>query len=145
MFRFNDNIRFIPQNDEHLTINLTGVRVTTLFVDLGPLSELYTIIPFVRHREHNIFYKIKLKEIIVVYYTYHSRYIHTYIHSDIHTYVRTYVHTYIHTYVRTYIHTYRHTYIRTYVRTYIHTYIRTYIHTDIHTYIHTYIHECIHT
>ena len=54
VLHFNDNIRFIPQNDEHLTINSTVVRVTTVFVDLDTLSEFYTIIPFVCHREHKL-------------------------------------------------------------------------------------------
>ena len=71
-------------------------------------------------------------------------YIHTY-STYIHTYrtYSTYIQyiQYIHTYIHSYIHTYS-TYIQ-YIHT-IHTY-NTYIHTYIHTHIHTYIHTYIHT
>ena len=70
-----------------------------------------------------------------------SSYIHTCIHTYIHTYIHTCMHTYIHTYIHTCMHTYIHTYIHTYMHTYIHAYIHTYIHTYINTYLHTYIHS----
>jgi hypothetical protein len=47
-----NNIGFILQSDVHITINFTVLNAIIVFVDLDPLSELYMIIPFVRHREH---------------------------------------------------------------------------------------------
>ena len=63
-----------------------------------------------------------------------------YLHTCMHTYIHTNIHTYKHTYIQTYIHTYKHTYIQTYIHTYIHTHTHTHTHTLIQS--HAGLHLC---